>query len=773
MTPVVPFRGLAMSVVVPTHGRADLFLQTLASLERQRLSSFEVIVTDDSPAVRDRELIEAATRRFAAATHRAAEYVFIGAGRGQARNTNQGLARARGEFVRILHSDDLLAPNALESEVRLLSDPRLNLELLYHLVEPFSASPQFDRQPVLTLVQPALLFRSTMHSSTPLPSATAFRRDLLTEIGGGMREDFNFLCDWELLVRLIAAQHRRHRFIGRLTQGYVGWRVHPNSTTGRLWHRHFLEHEQMMAEMQADERFSGSIIGDRSARDGFFACAVRYRYARLWQDAARMTPRMFIRALPQLARCASSPRSLRARLRPAPWSWLGGWRYPRLTLPNADLPGARATASAATLVEPRAGLRFALNAYLSAAVVGWGKSFVARRSDGTSRGAAAVASGDPALVNPGSTVDVHGHLGVTTSEPGTTYVLTDYNNSTNVSPLRELFGAARRVVVNGVNANAFHEPVLHQLLKFTAVGAEVQVPLLDNHHLTSFGFKALLERQSPGQFGWTGQTRTGPSHAILNYRRQAYAHPAYLAPHTGWTFGMLTSGTRLANVVRFIESIEASCHEPYEVLIVAPTPLPDLAAHPHVRVIVFTEHDDLGWITRKKNLIGAEARFSDILVCHDRFSLDPEFIRDMRGWGFSYGLAAPRVRLPDGRRGLDWAVVSSQNQVWSNGGLLDYRAYSQYAYNPGGATLIRKAFWRDFPWNENLFWNEHEDVELCRRIQHAGGIIALTSATLIAAEDRWVEANPQIPYCEQNEVLYGGAVGEQRIKFLRMPGRAA
>ena len=57
MTPVVPFRGLAMSVVVPTHGRADLFLETLASLERQRLSSFEVIVTDDSPAVRDRELI--------------------------------------------------------------------------------------------------------------------------------------------------------------------------------------------------------------------------------------------------------------------------------------------------------------------------------------------------------------------------------------------------------------------------------------------------------------------------------------------------------------------------------------------------------------------------------------------------------------------------------------------------------------------------------------------------------------------------------------------
>ena len=104
--------------------------------------------------------------------------------------------------------------------------------------------------------------------------------------------------------------------------------------------------------------------------------------------------------------------------------------------------------------------------------------------------------------------------------------------------------------------------------------------------------------------------------------------------------------------------------------------------------------------------------------------------------------------------------------MWSAGGLLDYRAYSQYAYNPGGATIVRKAFWRDFPWNENLFWNEHEDVELCRRVQRAGGIIGLTAASVIAAEDRWVDVNPRIPYCDQNEVLFGHPVGEQRIHFI-------
>ena len=263
-----------------------------------------------------------------------------------------------------------------------------------------------------------------------------------------------------------------------------------------------------------------------------------------------------------------------------------------------------------------------------------------------------------------------------------------------------------------------------------------------------------------------GQKKDGPLQHTFRYERKEPGHRTYSAPHTGWTFGVLTTGKRLANIEQFIDSVERHCREPYEILIVSAVDFGGIAERRGVRVLHFDEHDDLGWITKKKNLICDEASYSDILVCHDRFSLDADFTEDFNGWGYSYGLAAVRVRLADGRRGLDWAVVSSQNQVWSAGGLLDYRAYSQYAYNPGGATLIRKPFWRDFPWNENLFWNEHEDVELCRRVQRSGGIIELAAATVLAAEDRWVDANPRIPYCDQNEVLFGRAVGEQRIHFI-------
>jgi len=757
-----------MTVVVPTHGRVDLFLETLASLRRQTFEAFEVIVTDDSRRPEDRRAIEHATRDYIVATGRPAAYVFSGSALGQARNTNQGFRHAAGRLIRILHSDDLLAPRALEAEVALMDDPRLNLGLLHHLVEPFRAAPAFSRKPAFALVQPSLLFRSVLHSATPLPSALVFRRDVLDASGGGMREDFDFLCDWEFCARLVINEHRRNRFIGMVSPGFVGWRTHADSTTGRLWHKHFLEHEQFMAELGRNAELTEALIGDRATRERFFASAVRYRYRRLFEDVARMRPSQAVRSAGMILRCAFSPESLSEWVKRAPWS---RWRRrdpDRLVVRDAAEASTAAAAKAADakFVEPRKGWRFVLSAYASAVIIRRGKAYAARHAAGATAADVAPRHDGPAPISLGGRVEIRPFMDGPAPQPGTVQVLTEFNNTTNLWPVRRLVGGAREIALGSLNHNAFVEPVLHQCLKLVAPDAVVEMSIRDNQHLTAFGCKSVLEKLFPGQFRWIAQFKHGPIDHLLRYRRQAPGHRTYGAMHTGWTFGMLTTGTRLANVERFIDSIERQCHGPYEILLVSPVDLGALAERRHVRVLRFVEHDDLGWITKKKNLISAEAQYSDILICHDRFWLTDDFCRTFEDWGYGYGLAAVRVRLPDGSRGLDWAVVSSQNHVWSAGGLLDYRAYSQYAYNPGGATVIRKVFWQDYPWNENLFWNEHEDVELCRRVQRGGGIIALSAATLTAAEDRWVGENPRIPFCEQNEVLYGRPVGEQRIRFL-------
>jgi glycosyltransferase involved in cell wall biosynthesis len=140
-TPHLPETGttpVTLSVVVPTHGRVDLFDKTLECLRAQTFTDFEIIVTDDSPTWDDRREIQEATIKYGHETQRHARYLFSEARLGQARNTNQGLRAAAGRFVRILHSDDLLAPRALETEMTLLNDRRLNLDVLYPLVEAFT-----------------------------------------------------------------------------------------------------------------------------------------------------------------------------------------------------------------------------------------------------------------------------------------------------------------------------------------------------------------------------------------------------------------------------------------------------------------------------------------------------------------------------------------------------------------------------------------------------------------------------------------------------------
>ncbi len=754
-TPIIP-----MTVVIPTHGRVDLFLETLASLEKQTLSAFEIIVTDDSVEDQDRKAIKKAALDFQEKTGHTANYLFSEPRLGQAKNTNQGLRVAQGELIRILHSDDLLAPRALEAEVSLMTHNNLTLEVLYHLVEAFRHAPSFDKQPQLSLLQPSLLFKSVMHSGTPLPSAIVFHRQVLNRIGG-MREDLDFLCDWEFCTRLVNDQLCRQNFIGQLSSGFIGWRVHGDSTTGKLWHRHFLEHEQFMNELKSNTRLASELIGDKQSQLEFFARGVRYRYNRLLKDIAQMPAGRMLSERKMIFRCLLSGPTLRERLRPAPWT----------------LPGRLVRSQDRAILKHRQQqpLQTAPQSFLTIfkfcaaeKIMSWGKNYLEKKGLYHQLHSEKAPQQGPQIPTIGKHLQVHPAMGLLPKETETLYILTEYNNTANLWPLRKLLTSAERLKISALNTNTFYSHVLHQCLKLTPVGLQLEIDLIDNQHLTSFGFKALLEELFPGQFTWKSQKKLSPYHHQLVYKRTDNAHSCYSAPHDGWTFGMLTTGDRRENIAQYVKSIEESCHDPFEIIIMSPVPLDEYNNHKHVRVICFEEHDDLGWITRKKNIICAEAAYSDILICHDRFVLHPEFICDFSSWGYAYGLAAPRVILKNGERGLDWAVVSSNNKVWSFGALLDYRSCSRYAYNPGGATLIRKSFWQDYPWNENLFWNEHEDVELCRRIQKGGNPILLTRATLIASADRWIKENLLLPYNDQYEVLPGQPVGEQQIRFIKL-----
>jgi hypothetical protein len=543
-----------------------------------------------------------------------------------------------------------------------------------------------------------------------------------------MDRRLRFLCDWKFFCELLFYQMRQKKMICRLSPGLFGWRTHDDTVTRTLWKLHFEEHESFIEELLARPELNELGVFSGREREEFRRRARQYRYDRLWDDYARLPWAERLRSVAWMMRRFRDPsrRTLTKHV-----GKLMERRVKRLIrgLPKSTTPSsAEAPTIAATKL--RTYRTLSENAHSLAIMPFYDASIM----------------------------ETHQHT-----------ILVDFDNGMHLWPYRKDLTGAQTVRLFYANYNRMYERVLHEVLKYVAVGKDVEILIGGNQHLQWFGLKAVADRLFPGQFVLSNQENIAGDFYIIRLRRQHPLQTYLRGDTTGWSFGLLTMGNKPKQVLAFVESIGRSVQEEYEILVVTPRRLDYLDGIKYLRQIVFNERDEVGWITRKKNLICQTAQYSDILICHDRYELSPTFCSDWKTWGYSYGIAAPRVRLCDGRRGLDWAVASSQNYTWSHGGLLDYRSYSPYVYVPGGATAVRKTFWEKFPWNENLYWNEHEDVELCRRAQHSGEIISLAAATLIAGSDRWIDQNPLLPFDTDSESLFGGPVGEQRIDFRPLP----
>ncbi|HXW05787.1 MAG TPA: glycosyltransferase family A protein [Vicinamibacterales bacterium] len=112
---------IAVSVIVPAYNAAQFIGRTVESVLRQTFDRYELIVVNDgSPDTPD---LERALQPF---RERIVYVVQPNAGPSGARNN--GILRARGEFIAFLDSDDVWRPEFLSTQMRLLSaDPSIDL----------------------------------------------------------------------------------------------------------------------------------------------------------------------------------------------------------------------------------------------------------------------------------------------------------------------------------------------------------------------------------------------------------------------------------------------------------------------------------------------------------------------------------------------------------------------------------------------------------------------------------------------------------------------
>jgi glycosyltransferase involved in cell wall biosynthesis len=165
----------AVSVVLPCYNASTTLQQTMASAARQTVRDIEIIVVDDGSTDSSTAIVE----KLAEGDPRIRLVKQSNGGVSSARNAGIGAARAR--LVALLDSDDLWAPDHLETHVRRMQqEPRLGVS--------FSPARFIDTagrhigisQPKLRHINPADLLVS---NPTTTCSTLVIRRDVFKDVG--------------------------------------------------------------------------------------------------------------------------------------------------------------------------------------------------------------------------------------------------------------------------------------------------------------------------------------------------------------------------------------------------------------------------------------------------------------------------------------------------------------------------------------------------------------------------------------------------------------
>lgn len=213
-TCVLATRGPLVSIVVPSFNQARYLDATLHSIFSQSYPNIEVIVIDGGSKDGSKQILERYGARL--------KYWVSEPDNGQTHAINKGFARASGEVLAWLNSDDLLLPGAIARAVASLSANE-QTDVVYG-----------DRVIINEDSWDIGVWRtwhahdSVLAYADFIPQETLFwRRSIWDKVGASLDENFQFAMDWDLLLRFKAANAN----FKKLDAFQGAFRFHPEQKT--------------------------------------------------------------------------------------------------------------------------------------------------------------------------------------------------------------------------------------------------------------------------------------------------------------------------------------------------------------------------------------------------------------------------------------------------------------------------------------------------------------------------------------------------------------
>ena len=220
------------SVVIPTYNMARFLVAALQSVSRAangHEQELEVVVVDDASTDDTHEVLAAFQREAGFA----AQVLKHPANRGSSAAKNTGIRHAQGDYVLLLDADNIVGENIFgHLNVETTSHPETEIFILgMGLIDIHGASAGvFYRDVVQVDVAANLLPKSVplLHDNF-MDNFSLIKRAVLLD--NPFDENFDYLEDWDLWIRLNWIRQARFQFVPELLGGY---RVMDDSKTRQL-----------------------------------------------------------------------------------------------------------------------------------------------------------------------------------------------------------------------------------------------------------------------------------------------------------------------------------------------------------------------------------------------------------------------------------------------------------------------------------------------------------------------------------------------------------
>lgn len=221
-----------ISIVTPTFNQGAFIEQTIESVLTQDYPNLEYIIIDGGSSDNTIEIIKRYENRL--------KYWVSEKDRGQAHAINKGLAHCTGEIFNWLNSDDYLADGVLFEIAELFQNE--NADLVAGNIEYFGDDSENVIGENKNLSADGLMsWKKAVRFNQP---GVWMRRNLL-KASGGIREDYHYCFDRELLVRYL------YRFpkVVYTPSVFVNFRLHPESKTVSFHDRFAKEGDRLIDDV--------------------------------------------------------------------------------------------------------------------------------------------------------------------------------------------------------------------------------------------------------------------------------------------------------------------------------------------------------------------------------------------------------------------------------------------------------------------------------------------------------------------------------------------